>query len=83
MNLSFLVSSTTSPCHKTLSTIINPFLYKMITSILIRILSFFGRRKGSFSYLPFATGWTSVRDFPSPEGKSFLSQWKGDHDDGV
>ena len=62
---------------------LNPFLYKMITSILIRILSFFGRRKGSFSYLPFATGWTSVRDFPSPEGKSFLSQWKGDHDDGV
>ena len=61
--------------------VLNPVLYRIVSSIFVRILSFFSPQKGYFSNLPFASGWTSVRDFPAPEGKSFLSQWEEEHDD--
>ena len=34
-----------------------------------------GRRKGRFSKLPFAGGWTGGRDFAAPQGGTFQSRW--------
>jgi L-lactate dehydrogenase complex protein LldF len=53
-----------------------PRLYQWCTGFAIRLLHLLGRRKGSFGSLPLAGGWTSVRDFPAPEGSTFMSQWK-------
>ncbi len=34
-----------------------------------------GATRGRFRSLPLAGGWTSVRDMPAPEGRSFHSLW--------
>ena len=49
--------------------------YKRLTSFHIRILGWIGRRRGRFSSLPMAKGWTKYRDLPAPEGKTFQKQW--------
>ncbi len=53
-----------------------PALYQKLTSIKIGVLGFLGGRRGSFRYLPFAGAWTKNRDFPAPQGKTFMAQWK-------
>ena len=52
-----------------------PALYHAMTGIATRVLGVFGRRRGRFRTLPLASGWTSVRDMPAPEGRSFQSLW--------
>jgi L-lactate dehydrogenase complex protein LldF len=47
----------------------------MATSLAMRALGLFGRG-GRFRSLPLASGWTSVRDFPAPEGPTFQSLWR-------
>ena len=44
-----------------------PRLYHWLTGIAISTLARLGRRRGAFSRLPMASGWTSQRDFPAPE----------------
>ncbi len=53
-----------------------PRLYSLVTSIAMRALWWIGRSRGRFSRLPLAGGWTKYRDFPSPQGATFQSQWK-------
>jgi L-lactate dehydrogenase complex protein LldF len=53
-----------------------PALYHRLTSLMAGILGRLGRAKGSFSKLPFASGWTSIRDLPAPATKTFQQQWK-------
>ncbi|GAA4531056.1 LutB/LldF family L-lactate oxidation iron-sulfur protein [Chelativorans composti] len=53
-----------------------PRLYRMATSLAVPVLSLFGRRRGSFRVLPLASGWTKYRDMPSPEGRTFMQEWK-------
>jgi L-lactate dehydrogenase complex protein LldF len=53
----------------------HPRLYHALTAVGIRILHMLGRRRGHFARLPLAQGWTSQRDFPSPEGSSFMQQY--------
>lgn len=53
-----------------------PALYQKLSSIKIGILGFLGGGRGSFRYLPFAGAWTKNRDFPAPQGKTFMAQWK-------
>jgi L-lactate dehydrogenase complex protein LldF len=53
-----------------------PRLYGLATALAARLLALFGRRHGRFRWLPFASGWTRHRDFPSPEGATFQAQWK-------
>jgi L-lactate dehydrogenase complex protein LldF len=53
-----------------------PRLYGVATLLAARLLALAGRRKGRFGWLPFATGWTRYRDFPTPEGATFQAQWK-------
>jgi ferredoxin len=52
----------------------HPIFYRAVTGIGIFTLHFLGRGKGSFSKLPLASGWTSQRDFPAPQGKTFMQQ---------
>ena len=54
-----------------------PALYRMATGVAARVLARAGRRRGAFSRLPLAGGWTDARDMPAPEGATFQAQWKG------
>ncbi|MBS3648426.1 iron-sulfur cluster-binding protein [Pseudaminobacter sp. 19-2017] len=51
-----------------------PALYRFATSVAVPLLSMFGRRTGRFRHLPLAGGWTRYRDFPAPEGRTFMQQ---------
>ncbi len=53
-----------------------PALYRFVMTMGIGLLGLFGAN-GRFRSLPMAGGWTSVRDMPAPEGRTFLSEWKG------
>ncbi|ESR25555.1 LutB/LldF family L-lactate oxidation iron-sulfur protein [Lutibaculum baratangense] len=52
-----------------------PALYRAASGIAMRLLGAMGRKRGRFASLPLAGGWTSHRDFPSPQGKTFQQQW--------
>ena len=52
-----------------------PALYRLATSLGMRVLGLLGRRRGRFRRLPFAGGWTGTRDLPAPEGATFMSAW--------
>jgi L-lactate dehydrogenase complex protein LldF len=52
-----------------------PALYHAFTETASRALGWAGGRRGRFRTLPLAAGWTSVRDMPAPEGRSFHSLW--------
>ncbi|PHS71139.1 MAG: iron-sulfur cluster-binding protein [Methylophaga sp.] len=53
-----------------------PVVYHFLVNIGIRLLSFLGAKKGRFNKLLLARSWTQSRDFPSPQGSTFHSQWK-------
>jgi L-lactate dehydrogenase complex protein LldF len=53
-----------------------PRLYHLLTGMGISVLQLLGRKKGAFRKLPMAGGWTSQRDFPSPQGKTFMQQYR-------
>ncbi|TNE33328.1 MAG: iron-sulfur cluster-binding protein [Alphaproteobacteria bacterium] len=53
-----------------------PALYRLATGLAARLLHAMGGRRGRISKLPLLSGWTSVRDFPAPLGKTFMQQWK-------
>lgn len=54
-----------------------PKLYQALTRAVIFILNRAGRRRGSFSRLPLAGGWTHSRDMPAPQSNAtFMSQYK-------
>ena len=53
-----------------------PSLYRLGTSIAMRAMGWLGRKRGHFARVPFAGGWTSYRDFPTPQGGTFQAQWK-------
>jgi L-lactate dehydrogenase complex protein LldF len=53
-----------------------PRLYHRFTALKIAFLSWFGRKRGAFRYLPFAGGWTAARDMPAPQGATFMEIWK-------
>jgi L-lactate dehydrogenase complex protein LldF len=53
-----------------------PALYRLATALAARVLWLFGRSSGRFRSLPFASGWTRHRDFPTPQGATFQAQWR-------
>jgi L-lactate dehydrogenase complex protein LldF len=55
----------------------HPRLYHFFTGIAMPLLGALGRKRGGFSKLPMAGGWTSQRDFPTPQGKTFMQRYKG------
>ena len=52
-----------------------PRLYHALTAMGISVMHRLGRRKGGFTNLPMAGGWTSQRDFPAPQGRTFMQQY--------
>jgi L-lactate dehydrogenase complex protein LldF len=52
-----------------------PVLYHALCEGGSRVLGWAGRGRGRFRALPWAAGWTRVRDMPAPEGRSFHSLW--------
>lgn len=53
-----------------------PTLYRWATRLAMVLLARLGARRGRFSSLPLARGWTKHRDLPAPEGGSFVAQWQ-------
>jgi L-lactate dehydrogenase complex protein LldF len=53
----------------------HPQLYRMATGMAAWVLGWFGRRKGRFSSMPLAAGWTAGRDLPAPEGETFFTRY--------
>ncbi len=53
-----------------------PELYRPAARIAMAILHWAGGRQGRLHRLPFARGWTVSRDFPAPEGGTFMDQWR-------
>ncbi|MDA7947360.1 MAG: LutB/LldF family L-lactate oxidation iron-sulfur protein [Hyphomicrobiaceae bacterium] len=52
-----------------------PAIYHRLTGIVSPLLSRLGR-KGRFSSMPLAGGWTRYRDLPAPQGKTFQQRWR-------
>ncbi len=52
-----------------------PRLYGLVLGPVVWILGLLGRRRGRFSRLPLAGGWTAARDLPAPQGRTFLALW--------
>jgi L-lactate dehydrogenase complex protein LldF len=53
-----------------------PRLYQALTGLLIKVLRQWGKRRGALPSLLVDNGWTQVRDFPAPQGSTFMQQWK-------
>ena len=53
-----------------------PKLYSKLTSIAARSLALLGGSRGALRKAPLATGWTTARDLPAPQGQTFQQQWK-------
>ncbi len=53
-----------------------PRLYRWATRVATRALARLGGKQGRLHSLPFAGGWTRHRDFPAPEGDTFMAQWR-------
>lgn len=54
----------------------HPALYRRLGAWTMSVLGLLGRRRGAFRRLPFAAGWTGTRDFPAPEGGTFMQQYR-------
>ncbi|MEM1045981.1 MAG: LutB/LldF family L-lactate oxidation iron-sulfur protein [Pseudomonadota bacterium] len=52
-----------------------PKLYRALTRLAVGALGMFGRTRGRFRSLPLAGGWTTHRDLPAPQGRTFMDQW--------
>lgn len=53
-----------------------PWLYRTGTGLAMRILAWWGKRKGGIKTLPLASGWTQGRDFPTPQGQTFSALYR-------
>ena len=51
-----------------------PRLYRWLTGLAVRAGNTIGRRRGSWRWMPFASGWTAHRDFPVPSGAGTFQQ---------
>ena len=52
-----------------------PALYRPLLRAGVALLAVLGRRRGRFRRLPFAGRWTAARDFPAPQGGTFVERW--------
>ena len=53
-----------------------PKLYRLLTRMVVRFLSLIAGKKRRIRKLPFASAWTRQRDFPAPQGQTFMSSIK-------
>jgi L-lactate dehydrogenase complex protein LldF len=52
-----------------------PAAYRLVTRVAMAGLGWLGRRRGRFTSLPLAGGWTEGRDLPAPEGDTFFARY--------
>jgi L-lactate dehydrogenase complex protein LldF len=52
-----------------------PALYRLVTRAAAVGLGLLSGKRGRFSSLPFAGGWTGGRDLPAPEGDTFFARY--------
>ncbi len=52
-----------------------PALYRLATRAAMATLGWLGRKRGRFTRLPLAGGWTEGRDLPAPEGATFFARY--------
>ncbi len=52
-----------------------PAMYRLATRVAMAGLGLLGRRRGKFSSLPLAGGWTEGRDLPATEGHTFFARY--------
>ncbi len=53
-----------------------PRLYQLATALAIAVMRLAAGKSGRLRRLPLAGGWTSQRDFPAPQGKTFIQQYR-------
>jgi L-lactate dehydrogenase complex protein LldF len=53
-----------------------PALYRRAASAAARVLRAMGGRRGTIKAVPAVAGWFAVRDFPAPQGRTFLELWR-------
>lgn len=53
-----------------------PRLYQFGSRLLMPIMAALARSTGRFRSLLIPNGWTEVRDFPAPQGQTFMTRWK-------
>jgi L-lactate dehydrogenase complex protein LldF len=53
-----------------------PRLYHLTSRLAIWILHLLGHRNGALTSLGLRNGWTDVRDFPAPQGGTFMAQYR-------
>ncbi|WP_118133400.1 LutB/LldF family L-lactate oxidation iron-sulfur protein [Oceanicella sp. SM1341] len=53
-----------------------PALYRFGTRMGMKALRRLAGGRGRLASLPLGGGWTGERDFPAPQGKTFMDQWK-------
>jgi L-lactate dehydrogenase complex protein LldF len=53
-----------------------PALYRLVSSIGARVLKLMAGKRGAVRALPMGGGWFAARDFPAPQGKTFMEMWK-------
>jgi L-lactate dehydrogenase complex protein LldF len=53
-----------------------PRLYRVATRFGAGLLARLGAKTGHIRSLPFAGGWTGERNFPAPQGGTFMDRWK-------
>jgi L-lactate dehydrogenase complex protein LldF len=52
-----------------------PALYRLAARAAALGMGLFGRKRGRFSKMPLAGGWTAGRDLPAPEGDTFFARY--------
>jgi len=57
-----------------------PKLYRLLARMGARALRHWTGASGGARSLPLASGWTEYRDFPAPEGETFMDLWKARKD---
>jgi L-lactate dehydrogenase complex protein LldF len=53
-----------------------PALYRTVSGLAARALKLWSWGRGRSRRVPLAGSWTRHRDFPAPEGPTFMAQWK-------
>jgi len=53
------------------------WVYRRGTRVAARGLWVMGGRKRRTGWIPMAGAWTKHRDMPTPQGGTFMAQWKG------
>ncbi len=53
-----------------------PALYRLVTRIAVAGMGVMGGKRGKFTAMPLAGGWTKWRDLPAPQGGTFMQQIK-------